>query len=249
MTGVPGNAFERRLRGLAAGFAYPPTPALPSLPGGQSQRPVSTARRAAWAGLAIALAGAGLLTVRPVRAALAEVLRAGAVSISLGPAPAPSVHGPTTPTAVGWISTLELEGETTLEVARERTAFALRLPTHPENLGAPDHVFAQDLPGQSVVLVWLTEGADRQVALSLQMLGPDTYAWKEAPPAVATARVHGEPAYWTTGPYTLILVDGQAARRRLVEGHALIWVDGQVTYRLETALQLQDAIRIAESLR
>jgi hypothetical protein len=249
MSGVSSEAFERHLRSLAAGFAYPPTPALPSPRDGQSLRLVSPARRAAWGGLAIALAGAGLLTVRPVRAALADVLRAGAVSISLGPTLAPPPDRPTTPTAAGWISVLELEGETTLEAAREHAAFALRLPTYPEDLGAPDHVFVQGLPGQSVVLVWLTEGASRQVALSLQMLGPDTYAWKETPPAVANARVHGQPAYWTTGPYTLILVDGLVARRRLVEGHALIWVEGQVTYRLETARQLRDAIRIAESLQ
>jgi hypothetical protein len=36
---------------------------------------------------------------------------------------------------------------------------------------------------------------------------------------------------------------------RLVEGHVLIWADGSLTYRLETELPLDEALRIAESLR
>jgi hypothetical protein len=36
---------------------------------------------------------------------------------------------------------------------------------------------------------------------------------------------------------------------RLVDGHVLIWADGDITYRLETNLLLEEAIRIAESLR
>jgi len=35
---------------------------------------------------------------------------------------------------------------------------------------------------------------------------------------------------------------------RLIEGHVLIWTMGDVTYRLETELSLEEAIKIAESL-
>jgi hypothetical protein len=34
-----------------------------------------------------------------------------------------------------------------------------------------------------------------------------------------------------------------------VDGHVLIWTEGAITYRLETALPESEAIRIAESLR
>jgi hypothetical protein len=35
---------------------------------------------------------------------------------------------------------------------------------------------------------------------------------------------------------------------RLIDGHVLIWTDGVTTYRLETALDLEEAVRVAESL-
>ena len=37
--------------------------------------------------------------------------------------------------------------------------------------------------------------------------------------------------------------------RRLVEGHVLIWTENNVTYRLETGLPVEQAIKIAESLK
>ncbi len=37
--------------------------------------------------------------------------------------------------------------------------------------------------------------------------------------------------------------------RHLVEGHVLVWVEDEITYRLETDLNLEEAIRIAELLR
>jgi len=35
---------------------------------------------------------------------------------------------------------------------------------------------------------------------------------------------------------------------RLVNGHVLIWENGEVTYRLETDLSMEEAVKIAESL-
>jgi hypothetical protein len=35
----------------------------------------------------------------------------------------------------------------------------------------------------------------------------------------------------------------------LINGHVLIWEEGNITYRLETALPLEEAIKIAESLQ
>jgi hypothetical protein len=36
---------------------------------------------------------------------------------------------------------------------------------------------------------------------------------------------------------------------RLIEGNVLIWTEGDLTYRIETDLSLEEAIRIAESLQ
>jgi hypothetical protein len=35
---------------------------------------------------------------------------------------------------------------------------------------------------------------------------------------------------------------------RMIAGHVLIWAEGDVTYRLETSLSMEEAVRVAESL-
>jgi hypothetical protein len=72
---------------------------------------------------------------------------------------------------------------------------------------------------------------------------------KQQPPEVETTDVNGRIAVWTTGPYVLMTQLGWLVEFRLVEGHVLIWADGPLTYRLETDLSLDEAVRIAESLR
>ncbi len=68
---------------------------------------------------------------------------------------------------------------------------------------------------------------------------------KIAPQSVENIRVNGQTALWVDAPYLLITgIQDEATMTRLVEnGHTLIWTEGQLTYRLETA------IHIAESLR
>jgi hypothetical protein len=36
---------------------------------------------------------------------------------------------------------------------------------------------------------------------------------------------------------------------RLIKGHVLIWEQEEITYRLETDLPLEEAVRVAESLQ
>jgi hypothetical protein len=37
--------------------------------------------------------------------------------------------------------------------------------------------------------------------------------------------------------------------RRLIDGRVLIWEQGSITYRLETDLEMDEAVKIAESLK
>jgi hypothetical protein len=46
----------------------------------------------------------------------------------------------------------------------------------------------------------------------------------------------------------LILSNGDTQFMRMIEGQVLIWADGDVTYRLESDLSLEEALKIAESL-
>jgi hypothetical protein len=56
-------------------------------------------------------------------------------------------------------------------------------------------------------------------------------------------------AIWTTGPYPVIISNGDVQYEYLVRGHGLIWADLDVTYRLETDLSMEAAVKIAESLK
>jgi hypothetical protein len=68
------------------------------------------------------------------------------------------------------------------------------------------------------------------------------------PTAIQETRVNGERAIWTTGPYPVIFSNNEIQYERLINGHVLIWGDLDVTYRLETNLSIEEAVKIAESL-
>ena len=68
------------------------------------------------------------------------------------------------------------------------------------------------------------------------------------PVVIEETQVNGQRAIWAVGPYPLFLRNGDIQFTRLIEGHVLIWSDGDVTYRLETDMDLEEALKIAESL-
>lgn len=204
-----------------------------------------------WPPLAAMLFLALLLTVLapPIRAGVQEALRIGAVRVGLIQPTAPS-HASPTPTPLP--SVLDLAGETTLARARAAAGFPVRLPAYPPDLGPPDRVYLQHLDGPMVVLVWLDHAHPAQVRLSLHELASGAFVYKFPPQTITETSVHGQRALWAEGPYLIEVQQGDQVRtetRRLITGHVLIWTEGSVTYRLETALSLTEAVRIAESLR
>jgi hypothetical protein len=74
-------------------------------------------------------------------------------------------------------------------------------------------------------------------------------ATKFDPQVIQETTVDGRYALWVEGPYVLELTDRNYVERYLLEGGTLVWEADGVTYRLETRLTLEEAIRIAESLR
>ena len=259
------DQLEGRLRTAAANFTYPPTPDVAAnvrrrLATRKGRPSLFIQRRLGWATLVVVALLAGLLSVPQVRASIIEFLQIGAIRIFLVPPTAPPVPPtptgtplPTTtprPTSTPIPSLLNLAGETTLEDAQARADFTIRLPTHPADLGPPDRVYLQDLNGDFVVLVWLDPDQPEEVRLSLHMIEGGSFAGtKLEPKVVQETTVGGRPALWTEGPYILQLQNGDLDFRRLIEGHVLIWVEGGVTYRLETGLPLEEAVKIAESLK
>ena len=269
MSHQPIEQWETRLRQIAEEFSYPPTPNIARTVRQRLEqtrtRPVLLPRQLAWFVMIALVILAGLMAVPQVRAAVFEILRIGAVRIvpftpTPTVTPAPPVFAPTGTTPVATTSpsptplssVLDLAGETTLAEARAKASFAVRLPTYPSDLGPPDHVFLQDFSGPVVVLVWMDRTRPNRVRMSLHELGPGTFAEKIQPPVIQETTVNGPRAVWTEGPHLLqFLRGGQVIydARRLVEGHTLVWTQGDVTYRLETDLPLDEAVRIAASLK
>lgn len=270
MSKVP--SLEERLRESSVQFDYPATPAISArvhtrLVANERTHKRRLALRSAV--LAIVILFALTLAVPDVRAQVLKFLRIGVVRIfpappapTMGPAPtslapvsqipltATPMPGYTPPPGPAYLVSMEgLAGETTLEAARKELAFPLRLPTIPVDLGGPDRVFVQE-NGQMALLVWLDQADPGKVRLSLHEIEPGAVTiTKYQPPVLEKTEVNGHEAAWVEGPYIVELADGDMTWRKLVEGKTLIWEEDGITYRLESNLSLEEALRIAESLQ
>jgi hypothetical protein len=264
------NLLETRLRAIAQNLPYPPTPDIASavalrLSRVPIRKPALERKPHRWQ---FALAGivlifvllAGSLAVPSVRAALTEFLQIGVIRIFLAePTPTPTLNPSVTPqptstpqpssTPLDFLSLGEIDGETTLEGAIDKAGIPLRIPTYPPDLGKPDRVFVQDLDGAMIILAWTAQDRLDQAKLILFEIAPGSWAGgKAAPITVERTSVNGQEAIWAEGPYVLYLTNGNIDFRRTVEGHALIWAEDGISYRLESTLSLSEAIQIAESL-
>lgn len=262
--------WENRLRDTAQGLPYPPTPDIARRVRQKIAGPQAAPARRRMA-LATAtfvlLLLAGLLSVPSVRAAVIEFIQIGVIRIFVPeptqtPTPTLSITStpeltpiPTrtlqpSPTPRDLIAMEDLQGETTLEEAIQKASFTLELPTQPPDLGEPDRVFVQDMRGAMVILVWTAEQDPEKAELVLFEIAPGSFAGEKGMPfSVERTQVNGREAVWAQGPYVLNLRDGNMDMRRLIGGHVLIWdKNNGVTYRLESNLDLSQAIEIAESL-
>jgi hypothetical protein len=261
--GGPDERWESLLQDAARRFPYPPTPDVAGAVRHQSIQAASPPASRIWlrwaaAATAVSLLIVGTLAAVPqVRASVLELLRIGNVRILLvEPTPTPQAQPPPSasspPSPAPVTSVLQLAGETTLAEAEAQLGFPVRLPAHPPELGPPDRVYAQHLEGPLVVLVWLDASQPDRVQLSLHQLGPGVIGEKVVPTVVQETTVNGLPAVWTEGPHLLQFqtADGVPVfdSRRLVTGHVLVWQAGEITYRLETDMSLEEAVEIAESL-
>lgn len=256
--------FEKQLRSLASGMEYPRTPDLAHSVTARlhsASRPGLISRRWVWSLMALLILFASLMLIPPARAAILDFIQIGVVRIFRGkPAPpnqqVPLTQVPVTatvaPTPRALIPVLEsLAGETTLADAQKAVNYPIRLPAYPPDLGQPDRVFVQNANGKMLILVWLNPQQPDQIRMSLHSIPEGSWAVEKMEPSdIQETRVNGQHAVWVTGPYPLRLQSGDFTYMRLMQqGHALIWEQDTLTYRLETDLPLDEAIRIAESLK
>lgn len=260
--------FENQLQALAKMTTYPRTPdiagrVMPRIV--PVMKPRVFSRRVAWSLTLIVVLLFSLLLIPPVRAAVIEFIQIGIVRIFPLPtelpietatATTPQSYAPVTPTPYLESSTLlvdlsKLAGERTLSQAQSLIAseYQILLPTYPPDLGAPDHVFVQDADGAMTILVWLDPQNSEKVLLSLHIVPEGSWAiHKSEPVTIQETLVNGQRAVWAVGPYPLRYSNGNLEFARLIDGFVLIWAEGDITYRLETALPMDEAIKVAESL-
>lgn len=258
--------FEKRLISVAGGLEYPRTP---DIAGSVTTRlrPVtrprfrSASKAVAWSLTVILVLCSSLMLIRPARAAILEFIQIGIVRI-FPPEVEPTPMLTPTPTSISGVqvpitATSELipilsqiVGETTLRNAQNRVNYSILLPTYPADLGEPDYVFVQDAEGDMTILVWLDPQDSSKVLMSLHFIPKGSWAIdKMHPQAIEATTVNGERALWTIGPYPLKVYNKELESVRLITGHVLIWAEGEITYRLETDLSLEEAVKVAESLQ
>lgn len=263
MSELQQELFEKQLVSIAKGLDYPRTPdiARPVMKRLRSSaRPQFVSRRFAWSLTAILVLFASLMLIPPARAAILEFIQIGIVRIFRAePTPAtppqqqfPSLPVTVTPsvTAAPLIPILErLAGERSLTGAQQLVDYPILLPSYPPDLGPPDRVFVQDADGNMTILIWIDPEDPTQVLMSLHLIPPGSWAIDKMEPAqIQETIVNGRRAIWAVGPYPVRFSNGNMDFVRLIDGHVLIWTDGEVTYRLETELTMAEAVRVAESL-
>ena len=226
--------------------------------------------RLAWRAVIVILLLTTLMTVPGVRARVINWLQIGSIRIILPEStsateqiathaaepPANSEKNVVSSTSITPSQTpllfpplSKLVGETTLEVAQDQLNFSIQIPAYPTDLGKPDHVFLQDLGGEAVLLVWMNPGDPNKIRLTLLQMGSGTFGEKYSLPVIEETSVNGQIAVWTEGSHYLQLGRNRFANIPLVvEGNVLIWAQDETTFRLETALPIDEAVRIAESI-
>jgi hypothetical protein len=142
-----------------------------------------------------------------------------------------------------------LAGQATLDEAQTKVPFPIALPAYPAGLGPPDYVFVQAHAAPVLILAWSDPSAKGGVGLSLWTFLKGSAIDKIAPETVEETTVDGQRALWTQGEHLLFMRNGDLDARPLVLGNTLIWERKDMTFRLETFLPLEEAVKVAESVR
>jgi hypothetical protein len=175
-------------------------------------------------------------------------------SVSLPPTPVPS------PTPLG--ATLGVGTPVSLDVARASVTFPVQLPSDPA-AGPPDQVYLEPIAtGYAVSLVWRPRPGLPEANGGIGMLltefdgylNPDQFQKVIGPgTSVTPVRIGDGAGYWLHGAQHFFIgpsaTSGNWREQQVrLAGDTLLWNIGGQTYRLEAAVPLSDAIRIAESL-
>jgi hypothetical protein len=258
---------ERQLQSLAHAADWPPTRdlsvavavaiAAPGRPQRLPRRRPLVLRPAVVAAATILVIAVGILVVSPAaREAVASWL--GIPGIEIRVQETPSADPPA--------AQLRLGEPTTLSNAQARVAFdigELDLDAPVERLGGGVY-FDDRAPGGIVHIVYpeqegLPVAAPKGVGAVFTQFAAardDPFFTKEVADAedgvVTPTTVAGEFALWVQGPSHILIPNRNGVPIRhesRLSANALLWTADGVTYRLETALDVEDAVALAETIR
>ena len=270
--GMAEDDLVAELREVGAALAYPGADVAAAVQVRLAEEPPSRRRSLPWtswrwrssrpwlwrvavAGLAVVMATGAVLAASPgVRHAVADWLGLRGVDIRYRDPSQP-------PPPLG--STLSLGERVDVAQARRGLSFSPLLPPA-GGLGTPDELYLSPFPkGGRLTVVYRARdglpvaGPGGEGLLLTQFRGgvADVAIRKLLGGGVRMeqATVAGGPGYWFEGtPHQLFFADADGQfhedRSRLA-GNTLVWVQGDLTLRLESALSRDDSIRLAESLR
>ena len=187
-----------------------------------------------------------------------SVLRSSPASSS--PAVAPTLVPVPSPTPLG--ATLDVGTPVSLDEARAAVTFPVQLPNDPA-VGSPNQVYLETIAtGHAVSLVWTPRRSLPEANGGIGMLltefdgalNPEQFQKVIGPgTTLTTVLIGGTTGYWLHGAEHFFVsptaTSGNWDEQRVrLAGDTLLWNVDSVTYRLEAAVSLTDAIRIAESL-
>lgn len=246
---TPKDTLARALRDAGRDLAYPPTPPISQgvVARLEAERDRRTRPRfpaiALWSRrrllVLVAVGVIGLLAL-----AFTARLVIGAAEIRVQPGATPS-GPPLGPGALG--------DPVRVEHVEREVGFEVRVPAGPLPDGAYVFVAAG---GNGALLAW--EASDRYPSLPgtpwglvlVELRTDEGTLVKDVGGFDDTreVRVGGRSAFWIEAPHQLHVITDEGSETFRVEGNVLIWTRGAVTYRLETSLELPEAVALAESL-
>lgn len=259
------ESWETTVRDIARDFAYPPTPDIARRTSQQlvkPRRPVVGVLK--WATVVLFALMVVIISMPEARAFVTEIIRIGAIQIFIGQptptptsTPKPSATRTATSQQTGTLylaSSLEMPNETTFDEAVRLLKKPIQLPTYPNSIGKPDHVYVQQYnPGVFVTLVWHVPGETDKVWLTLDILDTRTVGSKYIDSNVQyqSTWINETRAQWLSGLHEVGFFGGNQSIIRQTNGNVLIWLVGQnpqLTYRLEGNITMEEAVKIAESM-
>jgi hypothetical protein len=228
-------------------------------------RPARTRASWLWRPAPRAVLAAVIVLLALAALAGASVLGLPGLRLILGPAPvtvspAPSLGPSRSPASGAPGAVMRLGAPVPLAALDARAGFAVTWPSDPA-IGPPDAAYLDPALSDQVALVWVSriglpdtrEPGVGLIVTEFRGAVDDGFFSKSIGigTTVEPVLVHGERAFWLTGdPHFLfytgphgVIDDG----RRWI-GDALLWARGPITYRLETSLGLETALRMADSM-